>query len=579
MYIIKRKRLAQGLDYSLLNSIKDEVIYIGPDRKIRWLNESAKGINSISEGQYCFHGLCSRTSPCENCILYGDEKATLCEKNFSKISDKIVGHYSVGEGYGEGVLLVIGDITSYSSSNNSKVQTINDHDKLFHEANHDQLTSLYNRRYMNYLFNMISNDKRDKKQDTKTIISLIDIDKFKQINDEHGHAVGDEVLKVIAHRIKSEIRKTDTAIRIGGDEFLIIHTQHNDYNILNFIKRLIDSINKPVHLEDGRVLKISISIGILLNAQNYDDLEKAVKLADHALYEAKEKSQSESNYVIFGKDLEKEINHNKILAESLDQAVSENDLSVYYQPIVSLNDNRICGIEGLTRWLTVVGNNYKPEEYLPIAETRSTIIHIGEQLLEKVLFDIKKYEKYLKHYDFISINFSARQFMSERYVNFMKELIVNTEADCRRLKIEVTEASLLQNIKRTKKIVKNFRDMGIEVILDDFGKGYSSLSYLLEYDIKKIKIDRQFISNIHRDDYCLKLVSTLVSIARIYDLEIFVKGVETKEQYDIVKDLGCHYAQGYYISKPQSIENYVKFARNYYMKLNQLTLLPPKSTS
>jgi EAL domain-containing protein (putative c-di-GMP-specific phosphodiesterase class I) len=227
----------------------------------------------------------------------------------------------------------------------------------------------------------------------------------------------------------------------------------------------------------------------------------------------------------------------------------------------------------------VVGNNYKPKEYLSIAETRNTIIHIGEQFLETVIFDIKKYNKYFKHYDFVSINFSAKQFMSERYVNFVKELIDKTEVDCSRLKIEVTEACLLQNIETTKKIVKNFTDMGIEIMLDDFGKGYSSLSYLLEYNIKKIKIDRQFISNIHRDDYCLKLVSTLVSIAQIHNLEIFVKGVETKEQYNIVKDLGCHYAQGYFISKPQSIDNYVKFARNYYMKQNQLTLLPPESTS
>lgn len=579
MHKIKRKRVAPSLDYSLLNSIKDEIIYIGPDRKIRWLNETAKRLHGTAEGQYCFHGLCSRTTPCDDCILYGDKKATLCEKNFSKISDRIVGHYSVGDNFNDGVLLVFGDISAFSSSKNSKVETIKNHEKLFHEANHDQLTSLYNRRYMNYLFNVINNDKRDNKQDIKTTISLIDIDKFKQINDEYGHSVGDEVLKIIAHRIKSEIRKTDTAIRIGGDEFMIIHTQHNDYNILTFMKRLVDHINKPFHLEDGKVLKISISIGILLNAQNYDGLENAMKFADHALYDAKERSQTETNYVIFGKDLEKEINHNKIMAESLDQAVSENDLSVYYQPIVSLKDNQICGIEGLTRWLTVVGNNYKPEEYFQIAETRSTIIHIGEQLLEKVIYDIKKYDKYLKHYEFISINFSARQFMSERYVKFMKDLITTTDIDCNKLKIEVTESSLLQNIERTKKIVKDFNDMGIEVILDDFGKGYSSLSYLLEYNIKKIKIDRQFISNIHRDDYCLKLVSTLVSIAKIHDLEIFVKGVETKEQYDIVRDLGCHYAQGYYISKPQSIEDYVKFARNYYMELNQLTLLPPKSTS
>ena len=216
---------------------------------------------------------------------------------------------------------------------------------------------------------------------------------------------------------------------------------------------------------------------------------------------------------------------------------------------------------------------YSPKDFLRVAETRSEIINIGEQLIREVTTHIDRYIKYIKNLDFVSINFSARQFMSMPYIEFMTVMINNSSLDFKKLNIEINEASLLQNINQTKKIVKDLKKLGIEIILDDYGAGYSSLSYLLEYDIKRIKIDRYIINNILVEEKYRKLVSILVSIAKIHDIQVIAKGVETKQQYDMVKQLGCNCAQGYYISHPQPINKYIKFAKAHYMKTNQINLL------
>ena len=564
-----------GLDYVLLNNIEDEVIYIGPDNKIKWLNTSAKKLVTVEEGGFCFETLCGRHNACDLCLLSGSPVG-LCEKNFTGKIEKIVAHYSVGENYSDGVLLVFGDRSKYSNGLKSDVQIFEDHEKLFHEANHDQLTSLYNRRYMDYIFALIDNNKRGDRQ-TNSALTLIDIDKFKSINDTHGHSVGDEVLKVLAYRITSEIRKTDLAIRIGGDEFLIVHTQRKEQDILGFIKRLVSQMNKPILLEDGRVLKITISMGVLLNAQNYSSLNKAMKYADHALYEAKARSTEKSNYVFFGKDLEKEISYVRELTENLDKAVTRKDLTVYYQPIISLDTDRICGVEAFIRWLSEEGSKqYSTSQFLAVAESRNTIIKIGEQLINQVFADIESYQKHMKYYDFISINFSERQLMSPHYIGLIENLIANTDFNINKLNIEITEESLMKNAHGSKAMVNKFRNSGIEIILDNFGMGYSSLSTLIEYNIKKIKIDNQIIGEITENDQYKKLVETLVSIAKIHNIEIIAKGIETYEQLETVKELGCHYAQGFYICSPLPIKKYLKFEKDRYMEQNQLKLILPK---
>ena len=572
MALNERIQELTGLDYTLLDSIEDEVIYIGPDNKIKWMNSSAKGLVCGSEGNYCYQALCSRGSKCEECLLSGSPIG-LCEENFTAKTEKIVAHYSVGENYSNGVLLVFGDKSKYSNGLKSDVKAIEEESRLFHEANHDSLTSLYNRRYMDYLFNLIDNNKRHE-SNSRCTLTILDIDKFKDINDTYGHAIGDEVLKVFAYRIKSEIRKTDIAIRMGGDEFLIVHSQNKEQDILGFIKRLVNHMDKPILLEDGRVLKITLSMGILLNAQSYGHLKNAMKYADHALYEAKSRSSSASHYVFFGKDLEKEISYTRELAENFDEALIHNDFSVYYQPIVSLTTDKICGMEAFARWFSAQGNKrYSPMQFLPIAESRNTIIELGELLMNQVFDDIKRYSKQMNRYDFISVNFTERQLMAKEYITLLSDLARNSEFDIKKLHIELTEDTLIKNKSAAKKMVDKFREAGIEIILDNFGKGYSSLSYLLEYDIKKIKIDKDVISQIDKSEHCLKLMKSIMSIAQIHNIEVIAKGVENSEQLEIVRDLGCQYAQGYFICVPMAITKYFKFAKEYYMEKNQLSLL------
>jgi EAL domain-containing protein (putative c-di-GMP-specific phosphodiesterase class I) len=302
-----------------------------------------------------------------------------------------------------------------------------------------------------------------------------------------------------------------------------------------------------------------------------------MKYADHALYEAKSRSSGASNYVFFGKDLEKEISYTRELAEDLDEAISHNDFSVYYQPIISLTTDKICGMEAFARWFSAQGDKrYSPKQFLPIAESHNTIIELGEQLMNQVFDDIKRYRKQISRYDFLSVNFTERQLMTKEYISLISDLARSSKFDIKKLHIELTEDALIKNKSAAKRMVNKFRDAGIEIILDNFGKGYSSLSYLLEYDIKKIKIDKRVISQIDKSEHCLKLMKTIMSIAQIHDIEVIAKGVENCEQLEIVRDLGCQYAQGYFVCAPMAISKYFKFAKDYYMEKNQLSLLSPE---
>ncbi len=563
-----------GLSQVLLNNIEDELIYIGPDYKIKWFNSSAQKLLSLVEDTLCYEVLCSGRQKCEECIISGSSIGN-CDNNFTGQTDKIVAHYSVGENYSEGVLLVYGDKSKFSSPMKPDVQEIEDSERLFHEANHDQLTSLFNRRYMEHLFDLIDNNKRNN-SNSKLALTLLDVDKFKQINDTYGHSVGDEVLRVLAYRINSEIRKTDTAIRLGGDEFLIIHTQNSEQDMLGFIKRLLGQVNKPILLEDGRVIKIRISLGILMDAQKYPSLNEAMDYADHALYEAKAKTGDASHYVFFGKDLEEELNSAREIAESIDKAVSHKDFKVYYQPIISLETDRICGVEALTRWMSEQGDKkYSPSQFLSVAESRNSIIEIGNLIINQVFNDMDQYVRNMMRYDFISINFSKRQLMSRECTYLIRKLVKEAGIDAGKFYVEINEESILncsENIKRT---IQNFRKIGVDIILDDFGKGSSSISSLLEYNVKKVKIDKSIINRVADSEYYRKLVQTIVSIAAIHDIEVFAKGVETYEQLQAVKELGCDYAQGFYICSPKPINKFLKFAKQRYMENNQIRLILP----
>ncbi len=564
-----------GLSQVFLNNIEDELVYIGPDYKIKWLNLSAEKQLGLVEHSFCFHTLCSRGKECKECILSGS-KTGHCEKNFTLKTDKIVAHYSVGENYSEGVLLVFGDKSKFSSPIKADVQKIKENEILFHEANHDQLTALYNRRYMEYLFELIDNNKRNY-DNQRLALTLIDIDEFKQINDTYGHSVGDEVLKVLAYRLNAVLRKTDTAIRIGGDEFLIIHSQNSEKDMLGFAKRLIKQVNHPILLEDGRVMKINISIGILMDAQSHSSLREAMIYADHALYEAKAKPGGRSHYVFFGKDLEEELNSEKKMAESLDEALTHGDFQAYYQPIVSLKSNRLCGAEALVRWVSEDGDKKcSTAQFLSVAESRNSIIEIGNVMVNHVFEDIGIYTKNMRRYDFISINFSKSQLMSKESIRLFEKLIKETEIDTDKFYIETNEESILNGSENIKKTIKSLRKLGVDIILDDFGGGTTSISSLLEYDIKKIKIDKEIVNRVTDSERHRKLLKTLVSIAKIHDIEVFAKGVETQEQLEAVKDLGCDYAQGYHICCPKPIRKFLKFAKDRYMQINQIKLILPE---
>ena len=413
--------------------------------------------------------------------------------------------------------------------------------KIEYIAYHDSFTGLFNRkRLVEDLKNLI-----EQKEDFYLI--LMDINKFKYINDAFSHSVGDKILLSIAEILKS-INKEYT-YRTTGDEFALI--VFDDYE-----KIADDLINRCKKIEvDGQNFKIDISMGIVRS--EFKNLSEILKFADIALNESK---RIQSGLVLFNDELYRKYMRKTQIAALLPKAIDDNEFYVVYQPKIDIKKHTVYSLEALVRWKNSDLGEIYPDEFIPAAEERNYIEKIDRFVLKQASKDIKELKKIYPQLENISVNLSGMELVKEDLDKKIIDLIKKENTNPKYIEFEVTETYLILNIENCAKILKNLKKQGSKISIDDFGTGYSSLYYLSSLPFDTIKIDKKFVDNINENKELIKII---VSLAKTFDLDIVAEGVETKEQEQILYELGIHNIQGYLYSKPLQKEQLIEFLKNF----------------
>lgn len=419
-------------------------------------------------------------------------------------------------------------------------------------ANHDYLTELPNRRMFVQKLKELIRDYTTK--EAKFALFYLNIDRINFVNDTLGHEIGDILLREISVRLAS-IAGKKPIFRLNGDEFAIILTNIHKYNYLKFGKRIIQEIEKPFHIV-GYDIHISTSIGVSFFPDDGDTFKDLIMNSNVALNRAKDLGKN--NVQFFTKDLNSESYRLFHLENDLRDAIRNDEFSLYYQPQVDTFSEEMVGAEALIRWNHPKRGLVSPAQFIPLAEETGLINEISDWVLEAVCNQLNEWVE--KDYSLVpvSINLSAKTLMKADLVKTIKKYLSKYSIPSNLLEIEITEDSLIKNEGLGLSTIEQLRDMGTAISLDDFGTGFSSIGYLKKFKVDYLKIDRSFIRNIHKSDGDLKIMESIILLAKGFGLKVVAEGVEKEEQWELLKKLNCHYIQGFLFSKPQPAEEFTK---------------------
>ncbi len=430
-------------------------------------------------------------------------------------------------------------------------------DKLiWTQANYDILTNLPNRRL---LHDRLEQElKKARRNKLPLAVLFIDLDRFKEINDTLGHAKGDLLLIEAAHRISGCVRETDTIGRLGGDEFTVILPEFGDRRHIERIAQdVIDALSKPFYFEnDNNGYYISASIGITLYPEDAENIEELLKHADQAMYQAKQEGRHRFSYFIGS--MQQEAQEKLELTNDLRHALERRELHVYYQPIIDLTNGHIVKSEALLRWIHPDRGMVSPVIFIPLAEESGLIHEIGNWVFHEAINNIEKWRKETGSVFPVSVNKSPVQFEHTTQEATWSDQLANLDLPGNSINVEITEGLLLKESSRIKQRLLEFRNGGIEVSIDDFGTGFSALSYLKKFDIDYLKIDRSFISKLAENESDRVLTEAIIVMAHKLGIETIAEGIETEEQRDLLISFGCDYAQGFLYSPAVPADEFKK---------------------
>ena len=413
-------------------------------------------------------------------------------------------------------------------------------ERIGHMARHDGLTDLPNR---TLLRERLEHELKRVKRGERLAVLCLDLDQFKSVNDTLGHPVGDELLKLVAERLRGCTREPDTIARLGGDEFAIVMTQiqePTDAAILS--RRIRESVARPYQIDDHQIIT-DISIGISIAPIDGSEPDVLLKNADMALYGAK--ADGRGTYRFFELEMDARMKERRNLEMDLRKALANEEFELHYQPLVNLKTNKIAAFEALLRWKHPSRGMISPAEFIPIAEETGLIIPLGEWVLNTACEETVNWPDYIK----VAVNLSPSQLTNRNLVKAVKNALNNSSMDPRKLQLEITETVLLQNTFATLATLNELRRMGVQIALDDFGTGYSSLSYLRSFPFDKIKIDRSFIKDLTNGAEPLAIVNAVAGLAKCLNMISTAEGVETPQQLEMLQTIGCTEMQGYLFSR------------------------------
>lgn len=425
--------------------------------------------------------------------------------------------------------------------------------KLQRMAHYDVLTGLPNR--------MLALDRLDHARDRVTrrggylAVLFIDLDRFKTINDSHGHSFGDAVLRAVADRLRTRRREEDTLSRLGGDEFLLILEQLDTPDAADQVAtNLLGLLERPLRLEDGREVYVGASIGIAIYPGDGHSSTELIRNADAAMYRAK--TQGRNTFSHYVPALTEQARERFELERSLREALAKEELSLHYQPLIELHSGRCLGAEALLRWHSHRHGQVSPGTFVALAEDTGLIVPIGSWVLRQACRQAKLWMDAGLGMQTIAVNLSPIQFRQQDIVQLVAGALASTGLPPERLELEITEGALMGHLEQAGQTLRALKRLGVRVAVDDFGTGYSSLAYLRRFPLDKLKIDKSFLAGVPDDPGECQLVRTVIDLGCNLGLDVLAEGIETPAQRRFLQMEGCQHGQGYLFARPMPVEQF-----------------------
>jgi diguanylate cyclase len=420
-------------------------------------------------------------------------------------------------------------------------------EKIRYLAEHDGLTGLPNRNSLQA--RLVAAVERVEASGESLSVICIDLDHFKEANDQHGHLAGDAILVETARRLQSAVQAPSFAARLGGDEFIVVQVAGGDQPTAaaELSGRLIEMLSAPVPYE-GQELALGASLGVSLYPDDGRTAEALMANADMALYRAKESGRGV--YRFFKREMDDSIRERRNLARDLRQGIADEELVVHYQPLARAADGEVCGFEALVRWRHPTRGMIPPLDFIPVAEENGLIGPLGDWVLRRACADAASWEKPLR----IAVNLSPIQLHNPALPSLVHEVLITTGLSPSRLELEITESALFKDYQRALDNLRRLKALGVRIAMDDFGTGFSSLSTLQSFPFDKIKIDKSFVENIHRHDRATVIVRAVLGLGRSLEIPVVAEGVETEEQIVFLRGENCTELQGYAIGRPAPVD-------------------------
>ena len=379
-------------------------------------------------------------------------------------------------------------------------------------------------------------------------VIFIDMDNFKRVNDICGHQAGDELIRLFANRVANTLREHDTLARLGGDEFVVLLENLRSHRYATEVcKRILSVLAAPFYI-DQREFHISCSLGISVSPRDGHEAQLLIKKADMAMYHAKQLGKN--NFQYFNPALERLAIYQMELEEKLRRALKENELELYYQPILDLNENKIVSFEVLLRWFEHGGVSMRPDEFIVIAEQTGLIVDIGAWVFRRVCEQLACWKETLGLEVQVSVNLSPRQLKEKNFIQDLKQCLAEYNVDGQQIEFEITETSMMEELDDMRDLLEEIRALNIKVAIDDFGTGYSSLSYLKNLPINSLKIDKSFILELDGREDDAAIARSIISIAHNLKLSVTAEGVENEQVLHFLRLHCCDRVQGYFFHKP-----------------------------
>lgn len=424
--------------------------------------------------------------------------------------------------------------------------------RIAHIAMHDALTDLANRHQFTQALQIECNRRRQFGRPFALL--MVDLDRFKPINDTLGHPTGDIVLQRVARRLRAAVRAGDMVARIGGDEFAILSFGAGDMDTANAIsRRIVEILARPMVI-NGNVIELSGSVGLALAPEHGETPEELIQHADIALYAAKR--DGKNTFRSFEPALMDEIQRRRSLEAALRRACMREEFSLVYQPVFASKTGKLSGAEALLRWTCPERGEISPSEFIPIAEDLGLVSRIGNDVLRKACKDAAGWPDYVN----LAVNVSPVQLLDPRLPQTVSQALTDANLDPQRLELEITETALLNNDEAALKTITKIRGMGVRISLDDFGTGYSSLSYLHRFPISRIKIDRSFVQKLPHDTGSASIVRAIAQLGSSLNMQITAEGIETDSQLSFIRQHGCDDVQGFLTGRPVKAEQFLALA-------------------